>query len=89
MRLSKRNILLLFLIFAISLSIWFIKLANRENKAFVNLHTDTNKNTQFVVNGIPSSFESLVFVIFLEEEVDKICIEKVRAFIGVSFLFYL
>jgi hypothetical protein len=91
MRLTRRGILLLILIFIVSLSIWFIKLSDKKTKKSKAKGVDNSpskiieENSIIIVNGPTASFESLVFLLFIEEDVDKLAFEKIRATVGVSF----
>jgi hypothetical protein len=90
MRLTRRGILLLILIFIVSLSIWFTKLSDKKGKKSQVKGADSfpskiiEDDSIIIVNGTAASFESLVFLIFIEEDVDKLAFEKIRATVGVS-----
>ena len=86
MRLTRRGLSLLILIFVVSLSLWFIKLSNRRDKTkrSSNPTKFEGENDVKLINGTISSYESLVFLLFLEGNIEKSVFEKVRATIGVS-----
>lgn len=88
-RITRRGILLLILVFIVSLSIWFIQLSDKKNETKLIDNSPSKKieeNNIIFVNGTSASYESLVFLLFIEENVDKLIFEKIRATVGVSFM---
>ena len=89
MRLTRRGLSLLILFFIASISLWFIKLSvsDKKNKSERIGNSASSLREEHGIkpmNGTISSYESLVFLIFIEGDVGKPIFEKVRATIGVS-----
>ena len=80
-RLSFRTFIFFTLLTLVTVSVWFLKL----NKKKASIGLSFNQNDSNVEQDYtPSSYDSLVLVVFLEGDADKNSFEKVRAVIGVS-----